>query len=131
MFFGLTNSPATFQTFMNYTLKDLINEGHVILYLDDILVFTDTKEEHRRLVRKVLEALHKHKLYLRPEKCASKKITVDYLGTIVGNGELCMDPAKVLMVMDWSVPKNKKDVQSFIGFCNSVGDFSKNCVSTD
>ena len=50
MFFGLTNSPATFQTFMNHILKDLIDEGHVIVYLDDILVFTDTREEHRRLV---------------------------------------------------------------------------------
>ena len=50
VFFGLTNSPATFQTFMNHILKDLVNEGHVIVYLDDILVFTDTKEEHRRLV---------------------------------------------------------------------------------
>ena len=73
MFFGLTNSPATFQTFMNHILKDLVDEGHVIVYLDDILVFTDTKEEHRRLVRKVLEALHKHKLYLRSESVHSRK----------------------------------------------------------
>ena len=50
MFFGLANSPATFQTFMNHILKDLIDEGHVIVYLDDILVFTDTREEHRKLV---------------------------------------------------------------------------------
>ena len=73
LFFGLTNSPATFQTFMNHILKDLIDEGHVIVYLDDILVFTDTREEHRRLVRQVLEILCKHKLYLRPEKCAFKR----------------------------------------------------------
>ena len=88
MLFGLTNLPATFQTFMNHILKDLVDEGHVIVYLDDILVVTDTKGEHRKLVRRVLEILRKHKLYLRPEKCAFKKTTVDYLGTIVGNGEL-------------------------------------------
>ena len=85
---------------MNHILKDLVDEGHVIVYLDDILVFTDTREEHRKLVRRVLEALRKHKLYLRPEKCAFERITVDYLGTIVGNGELRMDPAKVSTVMD-------------------------------
>ena len=111
---------------MNHILKDLVDEGHVIVYLDDILVFTDTREEHRRLVRRVLEALRKHKLYLRPEKCAFEKTTVDYLGTIVGNGELRMDPAKVSTVMDWPVPKNKKDVQSFIGFCNFYRRFIDN-----
>ena len=65
----------------------------------------------------MLDALRKHKLYLRPEKCTFEKTTVDFLGTIVGNGELHMDPAKVLTVIDWPVPRNKKDVQSFIGFC--------------
>ena len=77
----------------------------------------------------MLEILCKHKLYLRPEKCAFEKTTVDYLGTIVGNGELCMDPDKVTMVIDWPAPRNKKDVQSFIGFCNFywhfIKDFSK------
>ena len=110
MFFCPTNSPATFQTFMNHILKDLIDGGYIIVYLDNILVFTGIREEHRKLVQRVLDSLHKHKLYLRLEKCTFKKTTVDYLGTIVGNGELCMDPAKVSMVMDWPVPRNKKDV---------------------
>ena len=126
---SLTNSPATFQTFMNHILKDLINEGHIIMFLDDILVFTDTKKEHRRLVRRVLEVPCRHKLYLRPEKCVFEKTTVDYLGTIVGNRELHMDPAKVLTGMDWPIPRNKKGVQSFIGFSNFyqqfIQDFSK------
>ena len=100
------------------------------MYLEDILVFTDTREEHRRLVRRVLEILRKHKLYLRPEKCAFKRTTVDYLGTIVGNGELRMDPAKVSTVMDWPAPKNKKGVQSFIGFCNFYRRVSDSQQST-
>ena len=83
MFFGLTNSPVTFQTFMNHILKDLIDEGLVIVYLDDILVFTDAREEHRRLVRRVLEILHNHKLYLRSEKCAFEKTTVEYVSNSI------------------------------------------------
>ena len=118
MFFGLTNSPATFQTFMNHILRDEVIAGHVIVYLDDILIFTDNLDEHKPIVKRVLEILRKHKLYLRPEKCSFEKRSVDYLGTIVGNGELKMDPTKVLAVTEWPVPRNKKDIQSFIGFCN-------------
>ena len=69
MFFGLTNSPATFQTMMNDIFQDLITEGVVCVYLDDILIFTKTIEEHRRVTRRVMDILRKHQLYLRPEKC--------------------------------------------------------------
>ena len=82
------------------------------------MIFTDNLEEHRPIVKKVLEILRKHKLYLRSEKCSFEKRSVDYLGTIVGNGELKMDLTKVSAVTEWPVPKNKRDIQSFIGFCN-------------
>ena len=118
MFFSLTNSPATFQTFMNHVLHELIDGDHVIVYLDNILVFTDTLHEHRRIVHQVLEVLRKHNLYLCPEKCSFEKETVEYLGTIVGKGGVCMDPAKVNMVTGWPVPKCKHDVQSCLGFCH-------------
>ena len=118
MFFGLTNSPATFQTFMNYILKDLIDEGHVIVYLDDILIFTDTLEQHKPIVVKVLETLRKHKLYLKASKCFFEQRSVDYLGTIVGYSKIRMDPSKVDTVTTWPVPKYKRDVQSFLGFCD-------------
>jgi hypothetical protein len=78
MFFGLTNSPATFQTMMNDILRELINEGHVIVYLDDILIFTDTLEKHREVVNRVLELLAKHKLFLKPEKCEFEKTEMEY-----------------------------------------------------
>ena len=69
MFFGLTNSPATFQTMMNDILRDLIDEGHVTVYLDDILIFSDDLFEHRHLVERVLQRLQEHGLCLKEEKC--------------------------------------------------------------
>ena len=125
MFFGLTNSPATFQAFMNHILKKHIDEGHVIVYMDDILIFTDTVEQHKRIVFEVLEILKQNKLYLKPEKCMFESPHVDYLGVIVGNGTIRMDPKKVAAVIDWPVPKRKKDVQSFLGFCNFFRRFIK------
>ena len=100
------------------SLTDLIDEGHVIVYLDDILIFTDTPEQHKPIVVKVLETLRKHKLYLKASKCFFEQRSVDYFGTIVGNGEIRMDPSKVDTVTTWPVPKCKRDVQSFLGFCN-------------
>ena len=83
MFFGMTNSPATFQGLMNVIFSDLIVKGKVAVYLDDILVFTATLEEHRRVVREVLERLRRNDLYLRPEKCEFDKTTIEYLGLVV------------------------------------------------
>ena len=69
MFFGMTNSPATFQSLMNSIFTDLIAEGVVDVYLDDILIHTRTLEEHRKVMREVLKRLEKFDLYLQPEKC--------------------------------------------------------------
>ena len=78
MFFGLTNSPATFQTMMDDIFEELITDGVVVVYLDDILIFTETLEEHRKVTRRVLELLEKNKLYLRPDKCEFERTTVEY-----------------------------------------------------
>ena len=99
MFFGLTNSPTTFQTMMGNIFEDLILEGIVVVYLDDILIFMETLEEHRKIIRHVLELLEKHKLYLHSDKCKFEKTTIEYLGV-------------------WPAPTNKKEVQSFLGFTN-------------
>ena len=129
MFFGLTNSPATFQSFMNSILKDLVDEGHVIVYLDDILIYTMDLKEHDRIVRQVLEILKRNRLYLRFEKCTFAQSTIEYLGFIVGNGEIRMDAKKVEAIQTWPEPKNLTNVQSFLGFCNFyrrfIKDFSK------
>jgi hypothetical protein len=83
MFFGLTNSPATFQTMMNNLFSDLIHRGVVIVYMDDILVFTHTLEEHQEVICEVLQILKDNKLYLKPEKCEFEKREIEYLGMII------------------------------------------------
>ena len=69
MFFSLTNSPATFQTMMNDIFQELIAEGVVVVYLDDILIFTETLEQHREITRRVLKLLEENQLFLKPDKC--------------------------------------------------------------
>jgi Reverse transcriptase (RNA-dependent DNA polymerase) len=90
----------------------------VCVYLDDILIFTKTLAEHQRILRLVLERLRLHRLYLRPEKCKFERTRIEYLGLIVSQGKVEMDPVKVAGVMDWPVPKNRKEVQAFLGFAN-------------
>jgi len=80
MSFSLTNSPATFQTMIDDIFKDLISEGMVVVYLDDILIFTETLEEHQKITRHILELLEKHKLYFHSDKCKFEKTTIEYLG---------------------------------------------------
>src|SRR6202789_1056477 len=118
MFFGLTNSPSTFQTMMNDIFQDLIMEGVVCVYLDDILIFAKSMEEQRRVTRLVLELLRKHKLFLRHEKCEFEKTSIEYLRLIISEGEMRMDPVKVAGVTEWPAPTNRKEVQSFLGFAN-------------
>jgi hypothetical protein len=83
MYFGLTNIPATFQMMMNEIFQDLITEGVISIYLDDILIFTSMLEEHRRITHLVLDRMREHKLYLRPEKCEFEKTRIDYLSIII------------------------------------------------
>jgi hypothetical protein len=123
MFFGLTNSPAMFQTMMNNILRDFINEGHVIVYLDNTLIFTDNLEEHRQILRHVLETLEKHKLFLKLEKCDFEKTEIEYLGVIISHNSMQMDPTKIKGIMEWPVPKNVKQVQVFLGFVNFYRQF--------
>jgi len=118
MFFGLTNSPTTFQMMMDNIFEDLISEGVVVVYLDDILIFMETLEEHRKITHRVLELLEKHKLYLHPNKCEFEKTTIKYLGVIISHNSVAMDPVKITGITEWPTPMNKKEVQSFLGFTN-------------
>jgi len=128
MFFGMTNSPATFQTMMNDIFRTLIAKGIVVVYLDDILIFTRTEEEHEQAVWRVLEVLAEHKLFLCPEKCEFHQKEIEYLRLVILENKVAMDPVKVAGVYDWPTPENRTDVQAFIGFvnfyCCFIQDFS-------
>lgn len=129
MFFGLCNAPSTFQMMMNDTFRDLILRGKVIVYLDDILIFTNDLDEHKRIVKEVLRLLRESRLTCKFEKCEFHVQETEYLGHIITPGEVRMDPAKVDGVTTWPTPTCKKDVQSFLGFANFyrcfIKDFAK------
>jgi hypothetical protein len=118
MYFGLTNSLATFQTMMNKIFQDLITEGIVSVYLDDILIFTNSIEEHCQITHLVLDRMHEHKLYLQLEKCEFEQTRIEYLGVIISHNKVEMYPVKIAGVVDWPTPSTKKEVQSFISFVN-------------
>ena len=95
MFFGMTNSPAIFQTMMNDIFRTLIAEGIVVVYLDDTLIFTETEEKHEQAVRRVLEVLAEHKLFLHLEKCEFHRKRIEYLGLVISENKVEMNPVKV------------------------------------
>jgi hypothetical protein len=95
MYFSLTNSPATFQTMMNKIFQDLITEGIVSVYLDNILIFSNSLEEHRRITRLVLDHMREHKLYLWPEKCKFERTKIEYLSIIISHNKVEMDLVKI------------------------------------
>jgi len=118
MFFGLCNSPATFQTMMDDIFNGLITEGVVVVHLDDILIFRETLEKHQKVTQRLMELLWKNNLFLKPEKCEFEKTEVEYLRVIISQNSIKMDPVKVAGVTDWPIPSNRKEVQSFLGFTN-------------
>ena len=110
MYFGTTNSPATFQALMNSVFADLIAKGDVAVYMDDILIYTPELKEHHKVVCEVLKRLEHYDLYLKPEKCNFKKDSIEYLRMIISPGEVQMDPGKVSAVKDWPTPTTLKEV---------------------
>ena len=123
--FGLTNAPAAFQRFMNDIFSDLLDVC-VIVYLDDILIYSDNPDDHPAHVRTVLERLRKHGLYARADKCLFSVDTVEYLGYLLSPSGLTMDPSKVQVIRDWPEPRKVKDIQSFLGFANFYRRFIHN-----
>jgi len=118
MFFGLCNAPATFQSFMDHIFEEVKRKGYCIIYMDDILIFSSNWEHHQQAVRDVLEVLRRNKLCLKAEKCEFHKSEMEFLGFIVGNGQVKMDQGKITAVRDWKSPRNKKELQTFLGFAN-------------
>ena len=100
MFFGLTNFPATFQAMMNKLLRDLINTGKVAVFIDDVIVGTETEEGHNKLVAKVIKRLEENDLYVKPEKCKWKVKKVEFLGVVIEPEGIKMEKEKVKEVLE-------------------------------
>lgn len=118
MFFGLTNSLATFQALMNSISADLIADGKVAVYFDDTLIWSNNITKHHKIICEVLQYLQEHNLYLRSEKCEFKQSEVKYLGLVTRYGKVSMDFTNTKAVLKWSTLNNLKEVQGFIGFAN-------------
>ena len=118
MFFRLTNSPATFQAMMNELLRDLINTGKVAVFIDNIIVETETEEGHDELVAEIIKRLEENDLYVKPEKCKWKVREVGFLGVVIGPEGIKMEEVKMKGVLEWPIPKCIKDVQKFLGLAN-------------
>ncbi len=134
MFFGLTNSPATFQTMMDTIFHEQIARGTLTVYMDDIAIHTkrendETEDQHlqrhRQLVREMLTILRKHSLYLNIDKCQFEKQEVDYLGVRIGGRSIKMEEAKVERVKTWRPPRNVTEVRRFLGFTGYYRYFIK------
>ena len=101
MFFGLTNSPAIFQAMINELLRDLINTGKVAAFIDDVIVGTEDKEKHNKLVAEIIKRLEENDLYVKLEKCKWKVREVGFIGVVIGLDGIKMEEEKVKGVLDW------------------------------
>lgn len=122
--FGLTNAPATFQTMMNSILQPFLNK-FVIVYLDDILIYSNSKEEHLEHVRTILELLRQNRLYAKPTKCLFAQTELEFCGHIVGNGVVRPCQSKIEVIKQWPTPKNVHDVRQFLGLASYYRRFVK------
>jgi hypothetical protein len=123
--FGLTNAPATFQYFMNDIFRDMVDIC-VVVYLDDILIYSENMEQHRQHVRKVLERLRQHNLHAKPEKCMFHASEAEFLGFMVSPAGVTMAENKTQAIQAWPAPTTVKEVQSFLGFANFYRRFIDN-----
>ena len=123
--FGLSNAPSTFMRLMNEMLKEFIGK-FVIVYLDDILIFSRTKREHHQHIRRVFEKLQQNKLLINLKKCTFLQKELIYLGFVVAENELKMDPEKIEAIISWPSPKSLFEVRSFHGLASFYRKFIKN-----
>jgi transposase InsO family protein len=124
--FGLTNAPATFQRLMNEVFHDFIREGFVVVYLDDVLIYSKTEEEHLRHLGRAFGRLREHALFAKLSKCNFCQTELKYLGHIIGEKGLQVDPDKVKVIEEWPDPKNAIDVRKFLGLANYFRKFIQN-----
>ena len=120
--FGLTNAPATFQAVMNDIFRPYIGK-FVLVYLDDILVFSKSPEERAEHLRLVLQRLREHDLYAKRAKCTFNQPELELLGHVVGSEGVKVDPKKPAVVRDWAVTRNVSKLRSFLELTNCFRTF--------
>ena len=125
IFFGMTNLLAIFQAIMNQILRDIINEGKVVAFVDDMLVGTEIKEGHNEIVEEVLKRLKEKDLYIKPEKYIWKVRKIRFLEVVIEPNKIEMEKKKVNRVLSWLEPKNVKDIRKFLGLANYYKRFIK------
>jgi len=118
MFFGLTNSPATFQVIMNKLLRDLTNIGKVVVFIDDVIIGMEMEEEYDEIVVEVIRRLEENDLYMKLEKCKWKVWEIGFLEVIIGPKGIQIEKEKVKGVLEWLISKCVKDIQKFLELVN-------------
>ncbi len=126
--FRLANSPSVFQSFINEVFRDMLNRW-VIVYIDDILIYSTSLEDHIKQVREVLRRLIDHQLYAKAEKCEFHQESVSFLGYVISSGGVAMDDKKIHSVVNWLQPTTLKELQRFLGFANFYRRFIRNFIT--
>ena len=122
--FGLTNAPATFKTLMNSLFRKYLGK-FVLVFMDDILIYSTNIEEHKIHLKQIFEVLRENKLYAKLSKCAFFTSQVEFLGHVISEEGISIDPRKVKAVAEWPVPKDKTEVRSFLGLASYYRRFVK------
>jgi len=123
--FGLTNAPATFMALMNNIFRNELDQ-FVIIYLDDILVYSKSKNEHLQHLQKVLKTLRENKLYAKWEKCELFQKQVEYLGYVISTDRIAVDDRKIKSIKEWKTPTNTTEIRSFLGLASYYRKFVPN-----
>ena len=129
--FGLTNAPSTFQALMNEVLRPFLRKS-VLVFFDDILIYSSSYTEHLRHVRAVLSVLRDHSLFLKRSKCSFAERSVAYLGHIISADGVAMDPSKIEVVQSWPQPRSIKALRGFLGltgyYRRFINDYGANAA---
>ena len=123
--FGLTNAPATFQALMNTIFQPLLRNG-VLVFVDDILIYSKTLEYHLALLEQVFNILQQHQLLLKRSKCSFAQQSLDYLGHIISAQGVATDPQKTAAIATWPPPSDVKQLGSFLGLSGYYRKFIRN-----
>jgi len=128
MYFGLTNSPTTFQTMMNDLFCNMINQGNMATFIDNIIVATEIEKGYDKVVKEVLKQLKENDLFVKPKKYQWKVKKVEFLGVVIGLKGVEIQKEKVEGVLNWPTPRNIKEVRKFLGLANYYRQFIKDFV---